>query len=126
MKDHYIRFGEFIKKKRLEDPRELTMQDIATHLGVSLNYISEVEKSRRPPLIPRKLESLAEFLKLSDEDKARMYDLAGRESQGLPHDIKDTFLYEPAGEFARVALRRSQAGFITEEDWKKFISDKNT
>lgn len=35
MKGRYMRFGEFIKSKRLADPRELTLKDVAEKLGVS-------------------------------------------------------------------------------------------
>jgi transcriptional regulator with XRE-family HTH domain len=124
MKEHFMRFGDYIRQKRVENPREITMQDVATHLGVSLPYVSEVEKNRRNPFDGEKLEALADFLDMSEADKAKMYDLAGRESQAIPHDIKDTFLYEPVGDLARVALRRSKAGFITEEDWKAFLRQK--
>lgn len=49
MKERYMRFGEFIKSKRLADPRELTLKDVAEKLGVSLSLLSDIEKSRRKP-----------------------------------------------------------------------------
>ena len=42
MKERYMRFGEFIKSKRLADPRELTLKDVAEKLGVSLSLLSDI------------------------------------------------------------------------------------
>ena len=114
-------FGEYIRKKRLSDSRELTMQDIADHLGISLSYMSAIENRRKPPFDGDKLESLAKFLQLSEYETALMFDLAGRETREVPYDIQDTFMYDEVGDLARYALRQSKAGFIKEADWKAFI-----
>lgn len=50
-----------------------------------------------------------------------MFDLAARENREVPYDIEDTLMHESVGDLARFALRRSKAGFITEEDWKTLI-----
>lgn len=128
MKEKNMNFGDYIRKKRLADPRELTMQDIANHLGISLSYVSAVENRHKPPFDGDRLAQLAEFLNLSEEDTALMFDIAGRENHDVPYDIEDTLMYEEVGELARYALRQSKAGFIKEEDWKTFIrqmEDKN-
>ena len=52
MKEQYMRFGPFIKAKRLADPRELTQKDVADQLGISLTLLSDIEKGRRMQ-IPR-------------------------------------------------------------------------
>lgn len=121
MKEQNMFFGEFIRKKRLADSRELNQQDVADHLGISLSYISAIENRRKPPFDGDKLEELAKFLNLSEEDTALMFDLAGRETREVPYDIQDTFMYDEVGNLARYALRQSKAGFIKEEDWKTFI-----
>jgi len=121
MKEENMYFGEYIRKKRLSDSRELTMQDVANYLGISLSYMSEIENRRKPPFGGDKLESLAKFLRLSEEETALMFDIAGRETRGVPYDLQDTFMYDEVGTLARYALRQSKAGFIKEEDWKAFI-----
>jgi len=121
MKEKNMYFGEYIRKKRLADPREITMQDVADHLGLSLSYMSAIENRRKPPFDGDKLECLAEFLRLSDDDTALMFDLAGRETREVPYDLQDTFMYDKVGDLARYALRQSKAGFIDEADWKTFI-----
>ena len=123
MQKNRIRFGDFIKKKRLNDPRELRQSEIAKKLGISLSLYSEIENRRRSPFDAEKIEMFAEFLGLTEEDKARMYDLASRENREVPSDIEDILMYEEVGELARFALRQSKAGNITEEDWKRFIRE---
>lgn len=121
MKEKNMFFGEYIRKKRLADPRELTMQDVADHLGISLSYMSAIENKHKPPFDGDKLESLAGFLNLTEDETALMFDLAGRENRAVPYDIQDTFMYDEVGDLARYALRQSKAGFIKEADWKTFI-----
>jgi transcriptional regulator with XRE-family HTH domain len=123
MKEKHMHFGDYIRRKRLADPRELTQQNVADHLGISLSYMSAVENRRNKPFDADKLESLAEYLNLSEEDTALMYDLASKEIRGVPYDIEDTLMHEEIGDLARYALRQSKAGFIEEEDWKRFIRE---
>ena len=123
MKESYMRFGEFIKAKRQADPREVTLNDVSKAIGISLSYLSEIEAGRkRPsPFDAAAIEKFCAYLQLDAEDKARIYDLAAKEKKDVPADIEDVLMYEPIGEMARYALRESNAGNITEEDWKKFI-----
>jgi len=123
MNDKRMRFGDFIRKKRLADPRELSMNDVAEHLGVSQAYISMVENRYKRPFDGGMLEKLAEFLNFTEEEKALMYDLASRENGEIPYDIEETFMYEEVGELARYALRQSKKGVFKEEDWKTFIRE---
>jgi len=116
-----MRFGDYIRKKRLSDPRGLTLSDMSKVLGISLSFLSDIEHRRRKPLDADKIEIFADYLELSEEEKAWMYDLAGRESGEVPSDIEDIMMYEEIGSMARFALRESKAGYATEEDWKQFI-----
>ena len=121
MKERYMRFGEFIKARRLADPRELTQKDVADRLGISLTLLSDIEKGRRKPFDGDKIEEFCSFLELPESDKSRMYDLAARETGEVPLDIDDTFMYTDIGDMARHALRLSNAGVIEEDDWRDFI-----
>ena len=124
MKDKYLRFGQYIRKKRLADPRELTMKDVSDHLGFTQQYMSLVENGNKRPFDGEILEKLAAFLNLSDEETALMFDLASRENRDVPYDIEDTLMHEDVGELIRYATRQTKAGFIKEEDWKTFIRQK--
>lgn len=123
MHEKNMRFGDYIKKKRLEDSREITLSDMSKKLGISLSLLSDIENRRRSPFNADKIEIFAEYLGLSENDKAWMYDLASREKREVPSDIEDIMMYEKIGEMARFALRESKAGNVTEEDWKKFIRE---
>ena len=123
MQEKNMRFGDFIKKKRLSDSREITQSDMAKVLGISVSLLSEIENRRRRPFDSEKIEIFIEFLGLHEDDKARLYDLASYENREIPSDIEDIFMYEEVGELARFALRQSKAGNITEEDWKRFIRE---
>ena len=121
MKEKYMSFGDYIRKKRLADLRKLTMSDVAKHLNISVSYVSAVENRNKRAFDGEMLAKLAKFLKLTEEETALMYDLAGRENHNVPYDIEDTFLYEEVGDLIRYATRQTKAGFIKEEDWRTFI-----
>lgn len=123
MNEKRMRFGDFIKWKRMGDPRELTLSDMAKKLGISVSFLSDIENRRRRPFDPEKMEIFALFLGLTDEETARMYDLASYENGEVPYDIEDTLMYEEVGNLARFALRQTKAGNATEEDWKRFIRE---
>ena len=121
VKEQNMRFGDFIKKKRMNDSREITLKDLSERLGISLSLLSDIENNRRKPFDSDKIELFVTELGLSDEDKAKMYDLAARDRGEIPSDIEDVMMYGEIGEMARFALRQSNAGVVTEEDWKTFI-----
>ncbi len=121
MKEQYMRFGKFIKTKRLADKRELTLKDVADHLGISLTLLSDIENGRRKPFDGEKIEAFCRYLELPDTDRSFLYDLAAREVGGVPSDIDETLMYTDIGDMARHALRMSNAGVIEEEDWRDFI-----
>ena len=123
MKEKYIRFGDFIKRKRQAHPDELTLKDVSKMLGISLSFLSDVENNRRKPFDKEKIELFAEKLGLTVDEKALMYDLAARDRGEVPSDIEDIMMYGEIGDMARLALRQSNAGKISEDDWKQFIRD---
>ena len=69
------------------------------------------------------MELFAELFDLDDEEKAMMYDLAARDRGEVPADLEDIMMYSETGDMARMALRQSNAGKISEDDWTQFIRD---
>lgn len=120
-----MRFGDYIKKKRLDHPDELTLKEVSKMLGISLSFLSEVENNRRKPFDKEKIELFVEKLGLNEEEKATIYDLAARDRKEVPSDIEDIMMYGKIGDMARLALRKSNTGEISEEDWKQFIREKS-
>jgi len=119
-----MRFGDYIKQKRLQHPDELTLKEVSKMLGISLSFLSDVENNRRKPFDKNKIEMLAAKLGLTAEEKATMFDLAARGRKEVPSDIEDVMMYSEVGKMARLALRKTNIGEITEEDWKQFIRKK--
>lgn len=121
MNEKNMRYGQFLRSKRVSDSRELTLKDIAEELGVSVSFVSDVEQGRRKPYDEPKTQKLIEFLHLSEEDVALMYDLVARENSRIPRDLDDIMMYSEAGEMARFALRMTKKGLVNEDDWRQFI-----
>lgn len=121
MHEKNMRYGQFLRAKRLSDSRELTLKDIAAELDVSVSFVSDVEQGRRKPYDEAKTQKLIEFLRLTEEDTALMYDLAAKENSRIPRDLDDIMMYSEAGDMARYALRMTKKGIVDENDWKHFI-----
>ena len=121
MREENMRFGAFIRAKRIKDPRELTLKDISSVLGISGSLLSDIEQGRRRPFDSERIEAFSEYLHLTESDRARLYDLAARETGEVPSDIEDTMMFSPIGDLARHALRLSNEGVVDEDDWREFI-----
>lgn len=121
MREENMRFGAFIRAKRIKDPRELTLKDISSVLGISGSLLSDIEQGRRKPFDSERIETFSEYLHLTESDRARLYDLAARETGEVPSDIEDTMMFSPIGDLARHALRLSNEGVVDEDDWREFI-----
>ena len=119
--EKHMRFGEFIRARRLQDRRELTLHDISEELGLSLSMLSDIEQGRRKPFDAEKIEIFCRYLNLSEEDRALMYDLAARDRGEIPSDIDDLMMHSEIGNMARFALRMTNAGVVGEKDWRAFI-----
>ena len=78
MKEENMTFGQYIRKKRLDSPQELTLREISQKLDMSLSMYSDIEKDRRTPSDNFDYEKLASILSLDAAEKALMYDLAAR------------------------------------------------
>ena len=121
MQEKNMRYGKFLRSKRVSDSRELTIKDIAVELGISASLVCDVEQGRRKPFDEAKTQKLIKFLHLSEEDTALLYDLAAKECDYIPRDLDDIMMYSEAGEMARCALRMTKKGIASDDDWRRFI-----
>ena len=106
----------------MNDPRELTLKDIAEELGMTVSLLSDIEQGRRKPFSGDKIQHFCEFLNLSEEETALAFDLASRNTGEIPADIDNLMMYTEAGSMARYAMRLTGKGRITEQDWQEFIA----
>ena len=79
MNQNYRTFGEYIKAKRLNDPRELTLKDVSQKLGMSLSMLSDIEQGRRKAFDDERILKYCEYLKLDANDLSLMRDLAAKD-----------------------------------------------
>lgn len=114
-------FGDYIKRKRLEDPRELTLKDVSAALGLSLSMLSDIEQGRRNAFDDEKIVKFCEYLNLGESELSELRDLSASDKREIPSDIEGTMMHSEIGSMARHALRLANEGYGDEEDWKKFI-----
>jgi len=120
MREENMTFGQFLKAKRLASDQELSLRDAAKKLDMSLTMYSDIEKDRRNPGEDF-VAKVSVLLGLSKEETEHMHDLAAIKKRMVPTDIEDVMMYTPSGSLARAALRLTNEGVASEEDWKKFI-----
>ena len=119
MDERLMYFGDYIKLKRKN--KEFTLTETAMHLGIQKSHYSEIENKRRAPFDGEKMELFAEYLNLSDDETAILFDLASKYNREVPYDIADIFMHGEVGEHARTALRLSKDCNIPEAEWKQLI-----
>lgn len=118
MKAQYESFGEFLQKKRLEN--EITLRKMAKLIGITAPYLNDIEKDRRNPPEIQKLDKIAEILSLTEEEKAVMFDLAGKQRNSVAPDLPD---YIMKRDYVAAALRTARDLDADEDDWLKFVEE---
>lgn len=118
MKDE-LNFGEYIAAKRKS--QGITLRGMAELLGIAPAYLSDIEKSRRYPPDIDKLLHIIEILKLTEDEKNEMFDLAGKGKNTISPDLPE---YIMSSEAVRIALRKAKK-VATEKDWEEFIKKLN-
>lgn len=120
-------FGVFVSERRVA--HSITLRKMADLLELSPAYWSDIEKGRRNPPNINILEELANVLKLSQEEKEHMIDLASEDRDEIPMDLPE---YIKESELARTALRKAKQlneskgnKDITEKAWEDFIKALN-
>lgn len=118
MNEQYKNFGDFLHQKRIK--KGISYRELASILGVSAPYISDIEKDRRNAPTMDKLEKLAEYFNLSKEEKAIMYDLAGEKKSEVAPDIPN---YIKDHDYVASALRTARDLGASEKDWNDFVEE---
>ena len=118
MNTTYQNFGDFLQKKRTE--KEITLRKMAEMIGITAPYLTDIEKDRRNPPEMEKLETIARILNLSDEDKAIMFDLAGKKRNSVAPDLPEYIL---ESYYVSAALRTARDLDASEQEWLNFVED---
>lgn len=114
-----IDFGKYIEQ--LRKSRDKTLRETGKAIGVSPQFYSEVEKGRRSIFIKERMEKLADFLMLDEEERKTLYDKAkDANNAALPMDCED---YAAGHAFVAEALRLSKATGAGEKEWQQLLDD---
>ncbi len=112
-----MKFGEFVKEKRLA--RGITLRRLAAEISIAPAYMSDIEKGHRYPPNKDKLYAIANVLQLSNEDRDLMFDLAGNEKENaISPDLPE---YIMGNSQVRVALRKARDYGVGEDFWQNLI-----
>ncbi len=120
-------FGAFIDAKRrgrAPDGKDIMLKDIADAMDKTATYLSDIVKGRRNPPEMDLLERIAAVLHLNDEEKAEMFDLAGRDRNEVSPDLPEYIMDEDLPH-ARTALRKAKEKGMGDDFWKKVYESIN-
>jgi len=78
------RFGDLLRKLRRKAGK--TLGDVARELGISIVYVSDVERGNRKPFSTPRLLHLSRFL---DADPGKLIEAADREKGFIEYDIRN-------------------------------------
>ena len=107
------------RKGRGPGGSDVLLRDLAQAMGnMSVSYLSDILKGRRNPPDIKLLEIIADQLHLDADEKAEMFDLAGRERAEAAPDLPDYIMDENLPH-VRLALRKAKKKGLGDDFWKK-------
>ena len=118
MNTMYLNFGDFLQKKRME--RQITLRKMAELLGFSAPYLTDIEKDRRNPPEMESLEQISKILNLSEDERAVMFDLAGKKRNAVAPDLPEYIIER---DYVAAALRTARDLDASEADWLRFVEE---
>ena len=118
MNTTYLNFGDFLQKKRME--RQITLRKMAELLGISAPYLTDIEKDRRNPPEMESLEQISKILNLSEDERAVMFDLAGKKRNAVAPDLPEYIIER---DYVAAALRTARDLDASEADWLRFVEE---
>lgn len=89
-------------------------------LDIAPSYVSDIEKGKRNAPTQEILEDMVRVLKLNDDEKNKLFDLAAESKNEIAQDITE---YVSDNQNVKVALRRAKELNLGEEEWLQIIKD---
>lgn len=118
MEESTLTFGVLLTQ--LREKHDVTLRELARKIEVSAPFLSDVEKGRKAPLTPEKLEKVAVALNLSEEEKTIMYDTVGRQKNIIAPDIPGYIIER---DYVSAALRTARDLDAGEKEWQEFVDE---
>lgn len=115
----YVNFGEYIKSKRIK--KNITQTKAAKMFGISLSYLSGIERNLRPAPKNEVVDKIADTLELNRKERFRLYDLAAgsKKPPALADDLVEYIYRYP---ITRDLLRYSMECNMKETDWENVFN----
>jgi transcriptional regulator with XRE-family HTH domain len=113
-------FGEYLKTKRLG--RKFTLRKMASCVGISAPYLSDIEKNNRTAPSKEKLDKIIAVLNLDENEKEEFFSLAGKSKDSVPQDIED---YIKDKSEIQILLRTMKKNNLSEKEIMYIIKDFN-
>lgn len=117
MNEQFESFGDFLAAKRSD--RRVTYRQLADGSGLSIPFVSDVEKGRRLPPDLKKLKKFSQILELSPNEEENMYDLAGKMRNTVAPDLPEYV----GQDFVSCALRKARDLGAGEKEWLQFVEE---
>jgi transcriptional regulator with XRE-family HTH domain len=118
-------FGKFINEKRIgraSDNSDILLKDIAQAMGTTATYLSDIIKGRRNPPEMSMLLKIADVLHLTNDERAEMFDLAGRERNEAAPDLPGYIMDEKIPH-VRAALRKASDKKLGDDFWQRVLEE---
>jgi transcriptional regulator with XRE-family HTH domain len=112
-------FGEYIHQKRIR--KEIPLREFARRIGVSAEYICNIEKGRKAAPSSDVLEKIIAVLSLTNQVIEQVYDLAASSKaaeNAVPEDLA-YFLNE--NKYVIKVLRIVRDLNVSQEEWDYFL-----
>ena len=106
-------FGRYLYSKRSP---QMTLREFAARVDKSASFLCDIENERRDPPNKELLETITKVLDLNDEDRTKLFDLAGKGRREVSADLPDYIMNSKVSDTVRLALRtakKSDASVMT-------------
>ena len=111
-------FGEYAEMLRRRKGK--SQREVAKAIGISAQFYSEVEKGRRTPFTPERLELLRKYLELDKTEADMLFNKAAEGRKVAEFDFSGYIIQR---DYVISALRVAQELNADEEDWQRFLDD---
>ena len=111
-----MKFGDFIKQKRIE--KGFNLRKFAEMVEIAPAYMSDIENGKRNSPSKEIMEKFVSLLSLNNNEINTMNDLAAKDRDSVAPDISN---YITSNENIKVALRKAQSLNLGDQEWLKII-----
>ena len=89
-------FGDYLRELRGKHSPQITQEQLGIAIGRTKMTISQFESGKNAPPCGELLEKISDELKLSTEERDRLYFLSSFERKSIPLDIEQYFFENPS------------------------------